>query len=330
MNKETLQKSKDLLPDLLLLTIFAIMPISCIFYPTSIFCVLLTILFIFIYSIKIFPLLREKFSLLLLLITLIILFYVVYELLCSFCQSVYFLYYAWIRISSVIVYALWIIIIIVGVVFIGWYKLNRLRNRFLEPIIPLLLLVSITLLTFCILYLSILYLYPKYIEEVRTRYGTYCSMDIALAVTLEYKNNFHNTYDKPFFKPQLYKLKMLMPEELLDRLEAIVRTGACGDFARGLAKLLEDSLEYEVRRVSFKTIDHTFPEVKISGIWYVFDFTYTTPDKPVKASNYAEYLYEQCMIKKKFCEVYNASFNGLIDATTGEDLRANHGILIKN
>jgi len=108
-------------------------------------------------------------------------------------------------------------------------------------------------------------------------------------------------------------------------LSAVARMGTCGEFAMGLARLLRDSLGCETRMVTFKALDHEFPEVKANGTWYVFDLTYTTPDKHVEASKYAEYLQNKCAIENRFCEVSHAGFKGLVDAVTGEDLRREHG-----
>jgi len=235
----------------------------------------------------------------------------------------YFLYYAWIRISGAVSYILLITpFVVVATVFVALCKLRTLNWLLISLTLAFLIVLSTLWLE---LIISINYLYPKYVEEVRARYGEHCSMDIAWAAALEYNRNFHNTYGKPESKPQLYKL---IPEELLDSFEAVVRAGACEDFARGLAKLLRDSLGCETRVVSFKTENHAFPEVKVNGTWYVFDLTYTTHDKPVKADEYAEYLHMQCIMNMRFCNIYNAGFNGLIDVTTREDLRAEHGFLI--
>jgi hypothetical protein len=230
----------------------------------------------------------------------------------------YFLYYAWIRISNVVAYILLITPFIVVAIFATLHKL-RIPNKLLISLALVFLTVPATL--WLELVISINHLYPKYVEEIRAHYDRHCSLDVAWTIALEYNRNFHNTYGKPEPKPQRYKLIF---EGMLDSFETVVRTGACEDFARGLAKLLRDSLGCETRVVAFKTANHAFPEVKINGTWYVFDLTYTTPDKPVEASKYAEYLHNKCAMERRFCEVLCAGFRGLVDAVTGEDLREEH------
>jgi hypothetical protein len=223
----------------------------------------------------------------------------------------YFLYYAWIRISSAVSYILETMPLVIAVVVVAALRRLRTVNRLLVSLVLAFLIVPATL--WLELVVSVNYLYPKYVEEMRARYGVHCSLDTAWVAALEYSRSFHNTYGKLEPKPQMYEL---IPEGMLDPFEAAVRTGACEDFARGLARLLRDSLGCETRVVAFKTENHAFPEVMVNGTWYVFDLTYTTRDKPVKADEYAEYLHTLCVMgNKHFCNLYNASFNGLIDAT---------------
>jgi len=64
----------------------------------------------------------------------------------------------------------------------------------------------------------------------------------------------------------------------------------------------------KTRKVSMEGFDHGFPEVYWNGSWWVFDVIYTTPEHPVKAENYAEYLKEnkrnvyECLRNLKDCE----------------------------
>jgi len=71
----------------------------------------------------------------------------------------------------------------------------------------------------------------------------------------------------------------------------VLKTGACGDYALALAKALED-LGCETRVVSVMGADHAFPEVLAREKWYVFDVTYTTPDKPVETRLWARHIAE--------------------------------------
>lgn len=232
----------------------------------------------------------------------------------------YFLYYAWIRISSAVSYILETTPLVIAVAVVAALRRLRTVDGLLVSLVLAFLIVPATL--WLELAISVNYLYPKYVEEMRARYGVHCSLDTAWAAALEYSRSFHNTYGKLEPKPQMYEL---IPEGMLDPFEAVVRTGACEDFARGLARLLRDSLGCETRVVAFKTENHAFPEVMVNRTWYVFDLTYTTRDKPVKADEYAEYLHTLCVMgNKHFCNLYNAGFDGLIDAT-GKDLRAEHG-----
>lgn len=67
-----------------------------------------------------------------------------------------------------------------------------------------------------------------------------------------------------------------------------------------------------------------FPEVKINGTWYVFDLTYTTQNKTVKADDYATYV---CSNPQYIDNVCRAGFEGLIDLSTDKDLRVEQWIL---
>jgi hypothetical protein len=205
-----------------------------------------------------------------------------------------------------------------------------LRNRFKEPQV----LASLTLLIISVVYLLMLVLtaqllYPMHVTNLKTRYRSHCSLENAWLVAKEFSKTYFNVYginERVGFKlfPKIGEFD-LIPVELREILSTVARMGTCGEFAMGLARLLRDSLGCETRMVTFKALDHEFPEVKANGTWYVFDPTYTTPDKHVEASKYAEYLHNKCAIENRFCEVSHAGFKGLMDAVTGEDLRREHG-----
>jgi len=198
---------------------------------------------------------------------------------------------------------------------------RRFCHRFL--VLFVIVLAIVFLGSLIALYISVIKFYPPYVNMLRMKYGTKCSLEATWSLSVDYYEHFYNTYKSDYPKPQLYPLI-----QSKDLLAALVRTGSCADFAYGLARLLKDSLGCETRVVAFKSIDHVFPEVKINGTWYVFDLTYTTRDKPVEASKYAEYLHNKCMVEPRFCEVLCAGFKGLVNAVTGEDLRREHGFSI--
>ena len=236
--------------------------------------------------------------------------------------EVVFLFFSWVRVSILIALTLLATPILV--------VLAVLRNRFKEPQV----LASLTLLIISVIYLlmlvlSVQLLYPMQVTDLKTRYGSYCSLENAWLAAKEFGKTYFNVYGingRVGFKlfPKIGEFE-LIPVELRERLSAVARIGTCGEFAMGLARLLRDSLGCETRMVVFKTLDHEFPEVKANGTWYVFDLTYTTPDKPVEASKYAEYLQNKCIIENRFREVFCAGFEGLVDAVTREDLREEHG-----
>jgi hypothetical protein len=236
--------------------------------------------------------------------------------------EVIFLFFSWVRVSILIALMLLAVPILV--------VLTVLRNRFKEPQV----LASLTSLIISVVYLLMLVLsaqllYPMHVTNLKTRYGSYCSLENAWLVAKEFSETYFNVYginERVGFKlfPKIGEFN-LIPMELREVLSAVARVGTCGEFAMGLTRLLRDSLGCETRIAAFKTLDHEFPETKINGTWYVFDLTYTTPDKPVEASKYAEYLQNKCIVEKRFREVFCAGFEGLVDAVTGEDLREEHG-----
>jgi len=148
------------------------------------------------------------------------------------------------------------------------------------------------------------------------------------SLTLRYKDEFVPTYMTPCAKPRqlLLKLTFRAPSIFLQidtrdfvaKLAASAETGACLDFAIGVTKILRD-LGFETRVVSFLGWDHTIPEVKINGTWFVIDAVYTTYSKPVPASMYGDYL------RTYHRDVY-ASLRGLMDFDTELDVSGEHGL----
>jgi hypothetical protein len=236
--------------------------------------------------------------------------------------EVVFLFFSWVRVSILI--ALMLLAVPIPIV------LAVLRSRFKEvQVIASLAPVIISVVYLLMLVLSVQLLYPMHITDLRVRYGSYCSLENAWLIAKGFSETYFNVYginERVSFKlfPKIGEFN-LIPMELREVLSAVARVGTCGEFAMGLARLLRDSLGCETRIATFKTLDHEFPETKINGTWYVFDLTYTTPDNPVEASKYAEYLQNKCIVEKRFREVFCAGFEGLVDAVTGEDLREEHG-----
>ena len=98
-------------------------------------------------------------------------------------------------------------------------------------------------------------------------------------------------------------------------------TSICEDFAIELTILLRDVLGCEARVVAFVDYDHALPEVKIDGVWYVLDISYTTPAGPVRAENYWMYLNNTGYSK------IIAEAKGLVDRETGKDVSSEHGFM---
>jgi hypothetical protein len=77
-----------------------------------------------------------------------------------------------------------------------------------------------------------------------------------------------------------------------------------------------------VLHVKLRLLEEGAPEVKVGDTWYVVDITYTTPESPVKASEYAEHL------RATKPSLYS-KVKGVIEAYTGRDLSAEHGFAAK-
>jgi transglutaminase/protease-like cytokinesis protein 3 len=168
-----------------------------------------------------------------------------------------------------------------------------------------------------------------------------CTLSNAWNITYRYNYSFFNTYGKLLPKPRLFYIySLIIPNSLnfffrkstvanftrdfAEKLAATSRTGACEDFALGLTRLLRDSLHCQTRIVGVfgDQVDHALPEVKINDTWYILDIIFTTPNHPVKASDYATYLYENRR------DIYQKIRN-ITDYDTSEDLRIEHGFINK-
>jgi len=168
------------------------------------------------------------------------------------------------------------------------------------------------------------WLYPVKVEEMKKIYGTRCTLENAWSIAKATRASFMFTYRVNVPKPRQlmvmgYDRYLWVPRGLI----AVADTGTCEDFAIELTTLLRDVLGCEARVVVFVDYDHALPEVKIDGVWYVLDISYTTPAGPIRAENYWRYLnntgYSQIVAVTK----------GLVDRETGKDVSAEHGFMLR-
>jgi len=153
-------------------------------------------------------------------------------------------------------------------------------------------------------------------------------LECVWSLTLRYRDEFAPTYMTPCTKPRQLLLRFTLrappiilqvdTRDFVAKLDASAKTGACLDFAIGVTKILRD-LGFETRVVSFLGRDHAIPEVKINGTWFVIDAVYTTPNNPVPAPMYGDYL------KAYHIDIY-VSLKGLLDSDTGLDVSGEHGL----
>jgi hypothetical protein len=192
------------------------------------------------------------------------------------------------------------------------------------PAFVAVLLLSILLVSYTGVVILGQWLYPVKVEEMKSIYGTRCTLENAWSIANATKKNFIFTYKVNLPKPR----QLMIPG--IDRylwvprgLMAVADTGTCEDFAIELTTLLRDVLGCEARVVVFVDYDHALPEVKIDGVWYVLDISYTTPARPVRAENYWMYLNNTGYSK------IIAEAKGLVDRETGKDVSAEHGFTPK-
>jgi hypothetical protein len=95
------------------------------------------------------------------------------------------------------------------------------------------------------------------------------------------------------FNPILFAYFLIEPIDGFAKLKVTQRSGACGEFASDMTLLLEDITEFETRIINMQGHDHALPEVKINGVWWVFDRAWTTECEPIKTYDYASYLSQE-------------------------------------
>jgi len=213
-------------------------------------------------------------------------------------------------------------------------KLRRIISRIVSAakVLGIFALISIIVSSFCIAgvvdpeYSHTLAEFKKFYADCINN-GTDV-LECVWSLTLRYKDEFVPTYRTPCAKPRQLLLKFTFKappifmqidtRDFVAKLAASAGTGACLDFAIGVTKILSD-LGFETRVVSFLGWDHAIPEVKINGTWFVIDAVYTTPNNPVPASMYGDYL------KAYHSDIY-ASLKGLLDFDTGLDVSGEHGL----
>jgi len=167
--------------------------------------------------------------------------------------------------------------------------------------------------------------YSQLIEENVDKFNS------SWAIAIEYRNVFDGTYGKNETLPNRVLLKNSILVEFTplfwsylkwfdgyEKLVVVQKKGNCGEFAIAIKTLLRDVTELNTRKVSMEGFDHAFPEVYWNGSWWVFDAIFTTPEYPVEAGNYAEYL------KENERNVYECLRN-LKDDETGSSVLSEHG-----
>ncbi|RLE48409.1 MAG: hypothetical protein DRJ18_02085 [Candidatus Methanomethylicota archaeon] len=159
------------------------------------------------------------------------------------------------------------------------------------------------------------------LELARYSYIANCCTNNSLSCiwnfTKSIADEFNATYGASIAKPrELLRLPFVDTDEV-SKLAAIAKTGACFDFALGIARVLND-LGCPARIVEVRGVDHAVPEVMIGNEWYVIDALYTTRNQPVEASQWASYLV------KNRPRCFNAIAK-LTDMSTGMDITAQHG-----
>jgi hypothetical protein len=81
---------------------------------------------------------------------------------------------------------------------------------------------------------------------LRTRYGSYCSLEDTWLIAKEFSGTYFNVYginEHVGFKlfPKIGEF-VLISMELQEILSTVVRIGTCGEFAISLTRLLRNSL----------------------------------------------------------------------------------------
>lgn len=105
--------------------------------------------------------------------------------------------------------------------------------------------------------------------------------------------------------------------EGLEKLTAADGRGNCSEYARAVLYLVNRTLEVPSRFVIMYGYDHKFAEIKAEEGWLILDPIKTTPESPVRAEDYAEYL--QISNPRVYEQVRG------ICSTDGESLLSVHG-----
>jgi len=198
--------------------------------------------------------------------------------------------------------------------------LKTLHFIYLTTIIATLILTITSLLTTVVV--TELY-YPVYVGSLRNTYGASCQLNTAWSIATKYLQDYYSTYSKAVPKPaQIFELRYSGIHWIYRRAFVLARTGSCGDIAIAVTTLLHDVLSCKTRVVVFQGWDHAVPEVMVNSTWYVFDISYTTPQYPVPANKYYEYL-------AAHYPNIASNITGFIEYETGEDVSLEHGFLGK-
>ncbi|MBN1432555.1 MAG: transglutaminase domain-containing protein [Methanomicrobiaceae archaeon] len=110
-------------------------------------------------------------------------------------------------------------------------------------------------------------------------------------------NNIRNPVPVRSVFPEngVYGFHLLLHHYLfnMDGLERLITAdgrGNCSEYAGAIAYLANRTLEVPSRFVIMYGYDHKFAEIKTEEGWLILDPIKTTPESPVKAEDYAEYL----------------------------------------
>ena len=207
-----------------------------------------------------------------------------------------------------LVITLMCILVNIGVLCRSFRRLNRRRTLASWKIVASISLATLALISSFLTYISVETTYPKLIERLKNLgIVEHCNVspniECVWSFVYWYYHNYRGdkgfipTYGKPCPKPRqlLVRLdELINNRDFVSKLAAISGTGACEDFALAITRLVRDLYGCEIRIVvdAHGRWDHAIPEVKINGVWYVIDITYTTKETYIEASKYAEHLHK--------------------------------------
>jgi hypothetical protein len=184
-----------------------------------------------------------------------------------------------------------------------------------------LIFLSVIVIIVIVIFVTVQLKYPMKVESLKQSVGNMCTLDNAWMLVKSYYHGFLFSYLKPWPKPRQFMFQGLNLE-FVAKLAVVSKTGACVDFGLGTARLLNDVLGCETRVVAFEGLDHAMPEVKVGDTWFVADASYTTPEAPVKVSEYAWHL------NATMPNIYSQT-KRVYDLITKEDLTAEHGFTLR-